>query len=212
MSEPLSADEANDGLNTLNEMMGSWSNESLLTVSRVRESFNISAGTSYTIGAGQTLNTIRPIAIKEAFIRIAQNDYYLEPLTDEQYAEIGFKSLSTNIPSYYNYNNAYPYGTITLYPALSAAAALHLLSEKAITSFPLLTTTVDLPAGWIRALRYNLAIDLAPEYGMEIPQQVLVNAASSKNAIALAIAKNRPMKFDDPDGVYEAVNIYSGGY
>lgn len=206
-SESLSADEAADGLVSLNDMMASWANNGLLVISRTWENFNVSAASSYAIGASQTLNTVRPIAIKKAFFRIDGIDYQMEPLSDEQYEDIDEKSLSSTVPMYFSYDNAHPYGTIRIYPGLSSSAALHLLSEKAITSFASISTTVDLPPGWNRALRFNLALEIAGEYGAEVPQWVVRGAGESLSAIQLAIAKNRPMKFDPRPPQYPTGDI-----
>lgn len=192
-SEALSSDEAADGLVSLNDMLASWSNNGLLCVSRVWESFTVTAATSYLIGASQTLNTVRPLAIKAAFFRIGTIDYDLEIITDEEYESISLKTLTTNFPRYLTYDNANPYGTIRLYP--QGAGALHLLSEKPVTDIAAVSTTVNFPAGWNRAIRYNLAIDMAPEYSVEPSSAVVAMAKESKMDIMLSIAKVRPIKF-----------------
>lgn len=207
-SEALTADEAADGLIALNEMLASWANNGLLVVSRVWESFSVSAASSYAIGSGQTLDTVRPIVIREAFFRIATIDHPIDIIGDEEYEQISFKTLITNYPQYLNYDNAYPYGTIRLYP--QGSGELHLLSEKPITSIASLSSTVDFPPGWLRAIRYNLAIEIAGEYGQEIPIAVAKIANDSKGEIALAIAKNRPLKYRQAN--LNRPNIYSGYY
>lgn len=210
-SEALSADEASDGLVSLNDMVSSWSNNSLLIYARTWESFNISAAASYTIGPSQTINTVRPIAIKAAFIRSGGIDYNMRQITDEQYEDISLKSVTSPFPEWFDYDNGYPYGTLRFYPQLGVSAELHLLLEKPLTSFPTLTTQVDLPPGTNKALKYNLAIDMAPEYGVEIPDSVLKGAADSLLNISLAVAKNRPIKFR-PDQPNINGRIYGGWY
>jgi hypothetical protein len=191
-SEALTADEAADGFVALNDMLASWSNNGLLCVSRVWEYFTVTSATSYTIGSGQSLNTTRPLVIRSAFFRSGDIDYPLEIISDEEYESITLKTLSSDFPRYLSYDNAYPYGTIRLYP--QGAGQLHLLSEKPITNIAALSTTVDLPAGWNRAIRYNLAIDIAPEYGEAPSPAVVEMAKQSKSDIMLSIAKNRPIK------------------
>jgi hypothetical protein len=206
--EPLDADEAIDGLATLNELLASWSNEGLNITSRERESFTIDASGSYTIGSGATLNTVRPIAIINAFIRIGNIDYPLMPITDEQYDNIALKTIDTGYPQFISYNNAYPTGTIKLYP--KGSGQLHLLSEKPLTSIASLSTTVDLPAGWLRALRYNLALELAPEYGVEVKPVVAVNAVKALGLIKRAVARAHPIMSNSE--VVTPRNIYTGWY
>lgn len=206
-TQALAADEAMDGLESLNDMIDSWTNNSLLIPSRSWESFPITNAASYSIGPGQTLNTVRPLVIKDAFTRNNTIDYPLEILSDEQYEDIIYKSLTTNYPQYINYDNANPYGTIRLWPQVSGSGTeLHLLSEKPLTTIPTLNTQVILPPGWKRAIRFNLAIDLAGEYGKDIPKEVGLVATQSLAAIELSIAKNRPVKYKAP--VNTRYNIY----
>jgi hypothetical protein len=155
-SEALSADEAVDGLEALNAMLASWVNSGLLVTARTWESFSVASATSYTIGPSQTLNTARPIVIKEAFFRVGSIDYPLAIISDEEYQSIELKVTGSSNPEYLSYDNGYPTGTIRLWP--QATGALHLLSEKALTSVSGLSSTIDLPPGWLRALKYNLAI------------------------------------------------------
>lgn len=209
--EAMSADEGADGLVALNDMLASWSNNSLLVYNRVSESFSLVSGTaSYLIGAGQTFSTVKPIKIISAFIRDGNTDYPLVVLSDDEYQNVSDKTSQSDIPDYLTYNNAHPYGTITLYPKPGAANTIHLLSEKVLTALASLSTTVDLPAGWNRALKYNLAVAIAPEYGAQLDPLVLRAAKESKDEIKNAINRNRSMAYK-PSGV-QKTNIYNGGF
>jgi hypothetical protein len=205
-SEALDADEATDGLRLLNDMLGSWVNNGLLVISRVTESFAVSSAMSYTIGTGQTLNTTRPLNIVSATFTIGSIDYDLQYITEEEYALIAMKSQG-GTPQFYTYDNANPYGTIKLYP--QSAGTLNLISEKPLTEFASLATTITLPPGWNRALKYNLAIDWAPQFGEQVPAEVVKIAIESKADIALSIAKNRPIRASYP---VQTGNIYNGYY
>lgn len=207
-SETLDSDEANDGLTSLNDMIASWGNNTLLIQSRTWESFTVSAASSFTIGTGQTLNTTRPTSIVNAFFRSGGIDYSMNPMDDWEYERIPLKTVGSPFPEWFDYDNAYPYGTIRVYTALSTGAELHLLSEKPVSSFSSLTDTVNLAPGWNRAIRYNLAMEMAPEYGVELRPEVVRIAALALKDIQLAIAKNRPIKFHG--NVVREKNIYTG--
>jgi hypothetical protein len=207
--EAMAADEAMEGLTALNEMIGSWGNNALLVPSRVTETFSVSAATSYTIGSGGTLNTTRPTKIISAYFTSGGLDYPMEYISEEEYANITLKTITSPFPQFYTYTNAYPLGTIKVYPSLGSSAILNLLSEKPLTAFALLSTDASLPLGWIRALRYNLAMELAPEYGKEPSAAVIAIATQSKQAISLAIAKNKPIKFI-PNSTSGWGSIYDG--
>lgn len=192
-SEVPTSDEANDALDNLNDLLASWSNDSLMITSRVTETFTLSAGVGeYTIGIGQTLNTIRPIKIIESHVRQGQIDYpsmYLAP--DEVYQGLELKTISS-IPELLNYSNAYPYGTIKLYPYPSIAYTLFLTSEKELSQLTL-NETVNLAPGWNRALIYNLAVELCPEYGQKVDPLTLKIANDSKGQLSKAIMRVRTL-------------------
>jgi hypothetical protein len=205
-SESPSADEANDGLEMLNDLLASLSNDSMLIPARVLESFSLNTATDYTIGSGGDFNTIRPIKIVSAYVRSGTIDYTLDIVTDENYATIPLKNTG-GIPAHLNYTNAYPLATIKIYPAPTAGYTLYLLSEKQLSSFTL-NQTVDLAPGWRRMLIHNLAVELAPEYGQSVPPEVYAIARESKGEIKSAIMAARPMQWEN--GLSDEGNIYSG--
>ena len=193
--ENMPADDAADGLIALNDMLSSWANDSLLVYTRTIEQFSLVAGTAaYSIGSGQTWNTTKPVRILNAVIRDSANlDYPVMVIEDEDYQNIAYKTAPSPLPQYLNYNNGHPYGTVTFYGTPSVANSVRLLTEKPLTAFALTSTTVDLPAGWNKALKFNLALDLAPEYGAKVDELVLKGAMESKGAIKAAALKQRPI-------------------
>jgi len=213
-SEQLSADEAADGLVALNDMLDSWSNDNLLTYAYFLENFTLTGATSYTIGTGGNFNTTRPINIATAVVRSGSIDYPLEIMTPEQYqTEIALKSITSPIPQYLTYSNDYPLGIIKLYPVATAGTVLYLQSNKPLSNLSSLVTVFDLPPGWKRAVKYNLAIDLAPQYGPEAIQaaSALVRSAQqSLGAIKRATSINNAMPLLPSNA--RAGNIFSGWY
>lgn len=210
-NEVPSSDEANDALNTLNDLLASWSNDSLMITSRVTESFTLSAGVGiYTIGSGQTLDTVRPIKIVEAHVSQGDISYpSMDLAPDEYYQQLQLKSLQS-IPDTLNYTNAYPYGTIKLYPYPAIGYTLWLTSEKELSQFTL-NQTVNLAPGWNRALIYNLAVELAPEYGQKVDPLTLKIAADSKGMLSKSILRVRTL--DTPPSFQNGqFNIWTGYY
>ena len=67
------------------------------------------------------------------------------------------------------------------------AEKLVLNSQKLITSFALSTDTVSLPTGFLRALKYNLALDLAPEYG-KTPNAIIISVAQESKEVLKRLA------------------------
>lgn len=208
-SEVLAADEAMDGLEMLNDMLDTWSNDSLSTFAYTNESFPLTGAASYAIGPGGDFNTSRPINIVSAVVNMGGVDYTLTPLTPQEYLEqVPVKNTSSTIPKYVVYDNAYPSGHMTFYAVPAGGSTLKMLSNKPLSNISALTSIIDLPPGWKRAIRYNLAIDMAPDYGAGVPDEVASIALTALGAIRRAASANKAMPFIEdvaPQG-----DIYTG--
>jgi hypothetical protein len=182
--EALTADEASHGLRRLNAMLGSWSNERLACYQILQENFALSSGVaSYTIGSGATFSTTRPLDILSAFIRDGGIDYPLTILTRERYDRIQAKTTQYQ-PEYLIYTPSVANAVITLYgvpaKAYPVTDGLYINSQKQLQNFALLTTTVVLPEGYVRALIANLALELAPAYRRKPSDELMAIARESK--------------------------------
>lgn len=208
--ESPSADEADDALATMNALLSSWSNYGDLIYSRTKETFSLSSSPSYTIGSGQTFNTARPIQIIDAYVTSGTVDYPLVIITEETYDHIPFKTAAIGLPEYLTYNNAYPYGTITLYPVPDGSYSITLLTEKALTSLSTLDTVISFPEGVERALVKNLAVELAPQYGQQVSAELAQSARESLGSVKLAVVRSRPINAFPQ--ARATGNIYSGYY
>jgi hypothetical protein len=211
-SEAMSDDEAQDGLYALNALISSWSNDSLVLYSRTWETFNnviIPNDGNYTIGIGQEINTIRPNTIVSAYVSLSGTDYELTVVDDEFYNSLSMKTIN-GFPCFINFDNGYPVARIRLYPVPQQVFSLTLITEKAITQLTSLDTVISFPNGWERALIFNLALDLAPEYSRAIDPYLLQTANKSLGMIRTQVAKVRSM--DSYVNVQARFNIYSGTY
>ncbi len=205
--EAPAADMAADGLSALNGLIDSWSNDSLMIYARTTESFPLVSGqATYTIGTGQQFNTTRPIAIEDAcYTRLSPNfDEPISVISDELYSQITSKA-TLGRPRVLNYSNAYPVALINLWPVPEQNYTLFITSEKPLSNWTLYQDVV-LPPGWERALIFNLAIDLAPDYGQPISDSMANGARESKGNIARAVLKNRPLE------TYPQLGAVQNGY
>lgn len=207
-SETPDSDEANDALDALNAMLSSWSNDSMLIYARAWETFNLQGGiNSYTIGLGQTFDTVRPIDIIAATCTISLTDEEVDVVDDTIFnTQIAVKS-APGFPSLINFDNGYPTATIRVWPVPNTNYPLFLLSEKLLSQFGI-NDNLDLPPGWERALIYNLAIEIASDYGQEPSQSTVMIAKESKGLIRKAINRNRNL--DASPKMRDRGNIYSG--
>lgn len=210
-TESPSADEAQDGLETMNMLIQSWSNDSMLITARVKEDFTLTGGQAdYTIGIGQDFNTSRPTYVVSCYTRQGHVDYETAEITDEGYAEnITMKNVQGR-PYFYNYTNGYPTGKFRFWPVPNTDYPVSFLFEKPIDTLGL-DDEVSMPNGWDMALVYNLAVHLAPEYGQPVSQALAQFAESSLDAVRRAVLKSRTMDAN-PSPLRAGNNIYSGWY
>lgn len=120
--------------------------------------------------------TTRPLRITNAFTRIYTQgsglDYPIEIVDQSRYVNIGFKAIQAPWPIVVWYNPTMPLGTLYFYQSPSSAGTLYLYGDFILNNFATLTTEVNLPQGYVRALKRALARELAPEYGsLWTPQQ-----------------------------------------
>lgn len=214
--ETLAAHEATDGLAALNRMLGSWSNEGLMIAARVREEFALVANTAvYTLGTGATFNSARPMFIEEAAIEDQSStpttEHPVDILTSSEWASITAKGETSSIPRYLYAEGTFPNETLNLYPVPTVANKLVLYSKKPLTEIATLDTAVSLPPGYDRALIYNFAIDVAPEYGKAVPDAVVMIATESKVAIKRTNQKPRYLRIDVPASSGGSFDITTGG-
>lgn len=214
--ESLSATEAVDGLATLNRMIDGWSNESLMIYSKVREEFTLTANDGvYSIGPSADFNTTRPISIEEATLEVTSgNPDYEIPLriikTSAEWAAISQKDSTNTYPECIFAEGTYPNETINLYPIPSEANKLVLYSKKPISTVATIDTSISYPPGYEEALIYNLALRLAPEYGRQVTEMVMMTAIESKASIKRVNHRQTLLRVDDGLLSNTGFNIMTG--
>lgn len=203
-AEPMDAQDAQDALDVLNDLLEAWRLHSLLVYARGRYLFPLQAGVGqYSVGPGGTLNASlaptlpRPVRIEDAQFVTGSGpstlDTPLPLLTENQYNEIAFKGMPSSWALWAYYGATYPLGTFVVWPVPSGSAQVRLTLWQPMSSIPTLETDVDLPPGYRRALQYNLAMELAPEYGVVPGQTVATLAMESKDSLQRANARPRTL-------------------
>lgn len=212
--EILSADGATDGLNALNSLIDGLSNEGLLIYSETRETpITLIPGTAtYTLGAGGSV-TNRPMKIDSALLRDQSTtpaiEYPVRILSISEWSSIPSKDLQSTYPTDLYDDGGYPQRTITVYPVPSAANKLVLFTKDPLSQVAL-DTLISLPPGYERMLKYNLAMELAPEYGRPTPAEVVQIATESKAAIKRTNMRPSYLRIVDLPTGQRPFNIYKG--
>ena len=213
----MGSEQEQDGLELLNQLIASWKGEGLTMPFRTTETFSysglgLSPSTSYTIGSGGDFNTVRPIKIIDAFHRdTSDSDYAMREMTLQEFNDISYKPVGT-YPDRYYYEAEYPLGKLHFDYQPSTNLTLHLVTLKEITAFADLTTAIDLPAEYDRALRTNLAVELAPDYGQTVSPELMYSATESKANLKRLNSANRLNTMTLDTGLLRGRvgNIYDG--
>ncbi len=210
--ESLPAQEATDGLASLNRYIASLANDGLTIHAVTAETpLTLTAGDgTVTLGASGDITT-RPISIEQALIRDGTTDMPpMRIITLAEYAAIPDKSTQATYPTALYDDGGFPQRTLTLYPVPSAAKSLVLYTKRALTALTL-SGDVSLPPGYERMLIYNGAIEVAPEYGRAVPAEVAKVAIDSMAAIKRTNDKPRLLQCDPALVGGGGANIYTGG-
>jgi len=209
----------------LNGMLETWANEGLPVYGTTLVSHTLVASTgSYTIGAaGADITATRPIRILEAFIRDSSGyDRRLSILPIEEYDRITDKDTETSYPRRLYYDPTWDDGTIYLWPVPDTANTLFIRFENQLGPFAATTTSFSLPPGYQEAVEFNLAVRLAPQYQVEVPQityQIAEQALAAIKSVNQAGRVPR-LRSDAPrvpgrrsgSGRYSTYDIDSDGY
>lgn len=192
-----STDQTADALEALNMLLGSWSNDDLIQPYRVTENFSVLSGVANrTIGVSGDWNTAKPIDIEAIYIRDANNvDHYIDPKTAKEYAMLQSKGIATGRPEFYYFepiDSANPDSMAKIFfdKTTAATETFYIVSYKEFVQLASAGTTVALPPAWIRALKFNLAVDMAPEYGKPVSPELAAIAEQSKNHIRLLMSES----------------------
>ena len=209
------ADQLSDGILTMNDMLDSWSTESLIIPAITIEKFTLVPGTArYSIGVGGDFNTARPISIENVTLESQSAspvaEYQLERVNATQWSGIVQKATQTSIPSKVYIEGTSPLDHLNLYPTPNIANKVVIYSLKPLTAITDGNTVLDVQPGYSRALRYNLAIELAPEYGKAVSQEVAMVAADSKGNLKRANMKEHLLETDDALAGSRPFNIVTG--
>ena len=215
--ETPSAATSNDALTAMNQMLDSWSTERLSVFTTQDQVFTWPANIA-TRSLGPTGNFVgnRPVLIDSStyFLDTSNNiSFGIKLINQQQYNGIAVKTVTSTYPQVMFVNMAMPDITMTVYPVPSKALEWHIISVTELVEPATLATTLVVPPGYLRAFRFNLAAEIAAEFGMEPWPQVQRIAMSAKRNIK---------RINNPDDVlslpYSIVatrqrfNIYAGNY
>jgi len=215
--ESPSPETSNDALDAMNQMIDSWNTERLSVFSTQDQVFSWPPDQiTRTLGPSGDFVGNRPILIDDAtYFRDPQTNvsFGIKLINQQQYDGIAVKTVTSTYPQVMWVNMEYPNISMTIYPKPTRLLEWHFVSVEELTKPATLSTILTFPPGYLRAFKYNLACEIATEFGIEPPQTVQRIAMTSKRNLK---------RINNPDDVmsmpYSIVasrqrfNIYAGNY
>ena len=215
--ETPSAATSQDALTALNQMIDSWNTERLSVFSTQDQVFSWTPGLiSRTLGPTGDFVGNRPILLDDStYFRDPANgiSFGIKIVNQQQYNGIAVKTVTSTYPQVIWVNMTYPDIEMYIYPVPTKVLEWHFISVEEITQPATLATSLAFPPGYLRAFRFNLACEIAAEFGVEPSRQVQRIAMSSKRDIK---------RINNPDdimslpysrvGTRQRDNIFAGNY
>jgi hypothetical protein len=220
--ETTSASVSQDSLMAMNQMIDSWNTERLSVFSTIDQIVEWPVGSiNATLGPSGSLvrlngTAVRPILVDDAtYFRDPQTNvsYGIKLINQQQYDGIAVKTVTSTYPQVMFVNMTYPDVDIFIYPKPTRLLEFHFISVQELTQPATLATTLAFPPGYLRAFTYNLAMEIAPEFGVEPSPQVQRIAMTSKRNLK---------RINNPDDVMsmpyaivatrQRFNVYAGNY
>ena len=215
--ETPSAETSQDALMAMNQMIESWDTERLSVFCTQDQVFTWPAGiVSRTLGPTGDFVGLRPVLLDDS-------TYYRDPgtgvsfgvkfINQQQYNGIAVKTVTSTYPQVIFVNNTFPNIDMYVYPRPTRDLEWHFVSVQKLDNPAGLATVLLFPPGYLRAFTYNLAMEIAPEFGLEPSPQVQRIAMTSKRNLK---------RINNPDDVMslpyaivatrQRFNIYAGNY
>lgn len=199
-------DDMQTGLDRLNDMIESWQTERMTTYIQKRYTWTmVSNQASYTVGAGAEIDIPRPLLPQDITVKVRDTSQSLPPelnlnnLTDDAWAQVPIKNLTSIYPTAYYYSPTYDttgYGTLTFWLVPTSSTLEGVIYYREPISTLSLYDTIYLPPGYTRALRDNLALELAADYSVNPSPSLIASANEAKGNIKRANTRFADLQCD----------------
>jgi len=215
--ETPSAATSQDALFALNQMIDSWGTEKLSTFTTQEQVFSWLPGfISRTLGPSGDFVGDRPVLMDDAtyFVDASTGiSYGIKIINQQQYDGIAVKTVTSTFPQVMWINTNYPNIDMHIYPVPTKVLEWHFISAAQLTQPATIATPLYFPPGYLRAFRYSLACELAPEFGVE--------PSATVSRIAM-YSKRNLKRINNPDDIMsipyaivstrQRFNIFAGNF
>lgn len=192
--------EIQDGLLALRQMLDSWSTAENVIHVVSHETLALD-GTKrvYTIGEGADWDTPVPRHVKElSILQGGSQQIPCEAAPLKLWEGLTDKLTTSGTPRYYYFNEFTDDGvaTISFSATPLAGDSVVMASLKPLSPSLKLTEEMELPAPYEAAIRFNLAIELADEYGKQVSAVTATRARDTLMAVKKMNHRPRHAKVD----------------
>lgn len=152
----------------------------------VLESFNLVAGTaSYTYGDGEDFNSQIPLIVKDDCQLVSgDSTYQVRKVTLDNYRSKKVKGTTARPQIFAVSHDMMAYVTVYFYPTPDSVYTFNVRASKYLV-FLDRTTSFTLAGGLARAIRTNLAVEMAPAFGRKVSDALAYSAKESRNFIEM---------------------------
>lgn len=213
--ETLSDADAELALRVADDMLDSWSNESLTCFAILEQSVVLVPNVAqYSIGPGGAVNGPRPIRLitgpGAAYLMDTNaNRYGVEVVPRDRWNMIGNTQVTSNVPLFLFYDSQYPLGYLNFWPGPNLNWTAYWDSYLQLTDFSVLASPFSFPPGYKKAIQDCLAVELWPYcFKGEISPLVLEIASKSKGNIKRSNLRENVAVYD-PELISRAGNTYN---
>ena len=195
----LSNAELTDSAQVLNDLLDAWSasRKTIFVVLRTTLDQNQNTLTlipnqqTYTLGnSNQNENFLlpRPPRLERVSIMYSASqqtpvELPMEMADDVKWQAIPNKNTPSLLPQVCYVEKNFPDMSLSFFPIPTQANPVVLYLWQALLQFPDLTSEFSFPPGYARAIRYNLAVDLAAEFPCDMTKLQLVMARAARPAV-----------------------------
>lgn len=198
------SDEANDALASFQDMIDSWNADSLSIFTIGSNDYPLTLNQqAFTLGPGGDFDTTRPSKIvgMSAILLYNPVNPVEEPIAmytwDQWQTQVPVKNVPGSFPLICYDDGGMPLRTLSMWPIPNLQPCnLRIYSWQSLVWPATLQTLLNFPPGYARAFRYNLAIELAAEFGAQIPPAVAKIATDSLAMIKTANAPDLHLTSD----------------
>jgi hypothetical protein len=214
--EPVSAEDAQSGLASLNQMMDTWNAMELMIFTIQRLVFNlVNNQQTYAVGTGGDFNIPRPPRIDRFSIITNQNpqtplELVIKELTRSEWQDIPVKTIPPALPLAVWNDKGFPLSLLNYWPPPIAGVQAVIYPWIALSTFPDLDTVFMFPPAYAECIKYNLAFRFLIEFPGDMERTPLIKLMADEGMALLKSFNSeiQPLRTD----ALNSVSGRAGGY